>query len=187
MNDPWVVLGEIVKTHGLRGEVKVRSEIENPENFLLAGLFLRSPEGSLNEIQVLTWRFQKNAYLLKIAGLESVGQAQKLIGSELVCRGSRLPPPAEDEFYHFQLIGLDVLDSQDQPLGRLAEIMQTGAHDVYVVKSANNGAVNSSDELLLPGVSDYILAIDFERGCIVVDPSGGKGKPVESEITADDC
>ncbi|MBN2704852.1 MAG: 16S rRNA processing protein RimM, partial [Deltaproteobacteria bacterium] len=156
MNDPWVVLGEVVKTHGLRGEVKLRSEIEDPDNFLLPGLSLRSPDGSLKEIQVLSRRFQKNSYFLKIAGLESVEQARKLVGSELVCRGSRLPPPAEDEFYHFQLIGLAVIDCQGQALGHLVEIIQTGPHDVYVVKSAHVGAVNGSDELLLPGVSDYI-------------------------------
>ncbi|MBN2808556.1 MAG: 16S rRNA processing protein RimM [Deltaproteobacteria bacterium] len=173
MRDPWVCLGKIVKAQGLRGEVRVRSEIENSENFLLPGLFLRCLDSSMQPVQVEDYRVHKGTFILTLAGCDSMNQAQALIGCELVCRGRQLPPLPDGEYYHYQLIGLPVFSFQGEALGELKEIMATGAHEIYVVQSPT---VDSGEkELLLPVVAPYVLEIDLAAGRIIVDPNGGGG------------
>ncbi|RLB71027.1 MAG: 16S rRNA processing protein RimM [Deltaproteobacteria bacterium] len=169
MQDPLVVLGEIVKAQGLRGEAKVRSEICDPENFLLPELLFRSPDGTLESVQVLSYRAQKGAYVLRLAGFSDISQVQARIGWELVCYGSQLPVLPSDEYYHFQLIGLPVFNQAGGKLGCLREIMTIPPNEVYVIKSDIAGQV---EELLLPAVGTYIKEIDLKAGRIVVDPVG---------------
>ncbi len=173
MRDSWVVLGEFVKAQGLRGEVKVRSEIEDPENFLLPDISLRCGD-DLKPVVVQRYRPHKGGFVLTLAGCDSIDQAQALLGCELICRSSQLPLLADGEYYHFQLIGLPVFDCQGEKLGQLTEIMVTAAHEIYVVEPASQG----QDELLLPVVAAYIIEIDLRAGKIVVDPSGQGGVPV---------
>ncbi|MEA3348031.1 MAG: ribosome maturation factor RimM, partial [Pseudomonadota bacterium] len=77
------------------------------------------------------------------------------------------------EYYHFQLIGVPVFDCQGKELGKLSEIMQTAAHEIYVVNPQTDRSEKS--ELLLPVVAAYIIEIDLEAGKIVVDPDGEGG------------
>ena len=176
MDDPWVVLGEVVKTQGLRGQVKVRSEIVDPENFRLPGICLRCRDGSLEPVEVLRYRRQKGAYILDLKGCDTIAAVQSFVGCELVCRGSQLPPPGEDEYYHYQILGLPVLTFTGERLGRLREIIPTGGHDVFVIRPDEDGR-EAGAEILLPMVASYVLEIDLEAGRIVVDPEGRKGRP----------
>ena len=170
MQDPLVVLGEIVKAHGLRGEVKVRSEICDPENFTLPEVLLRAPDGTTEPVKVLSYRVQKGAFVLRLAGFSKVEQVSAKLGWEFICRGSQLPLPAADEYYHFQLLGLPVVAQNGDDLGRLTEIMATSAHEVYVIRPEH--CVNGGSELLLPAVGAYIIDIDLDAGRIVVEPAG---------------
>ncbi len=169
MRDPLVVLGEIVKAQGLRGEAKVRSEIYDPENFLLPEVLLRAPDGTTKPVQVLSYRAQKGAYVLRLDGFSDISQVQARIGWELVCYGSKLPVLPADEYYHFQLIDLPVFNQAGDKLGCLREIMTIPPNEVYVIKSDSADKV---EELLLPAVAAYIKKIDLEAGRIVVDPTG---------------
>ena len=166
-----MVLGEVVKTHGLRGEVKVRSEIVDPENFLLPNLCMRCANGTCKPLTVERYRSQKGGFVLRFVDCETIDQAQVFVGCELVCRGSQLPSLPDDEYYHYQLLGLPVFDCQGRELGKLSEIMQTAAHEIYVVKPQTG----QQAELLLPVVAAYIIEIDLEAGKIVVDPGGDGG------------
>jgi len=182
MDDPWVVLGEVVKTQGLRGQVKVRSEIVDPENFLLPGLCLRRRDGSLEPVEVLRYRRHKGAYVLDFAGCETIAAAQLLVGCELVCRGSQLPAPGEDEYYHYQILNLPVFTFAGERLGYLREIIPTAGHEVFVIRP-EAGAAPAREEILLPMVACYVLEIDLEDGRIIVDPEGraGQSRNPESE------
>ncbi len=170
MQDPLVVLGEIVKAHGLRGEVKVRSEICDPENFMLPEVLLRAPDGTTESVTVLSYRVHKGAFILRLAGFSEIEQVLAKLGWELICRGSQLPTPAADEYYHFQLLGLPVFAQNGDDLGRLVEIMATSAHEVYVIRSEHR--IKGGGELLLPAIGAYIIDIDLDVGRIVVEPAG---------------
>ena len=170
MQDSLVVLGEIVKAHGLRGEVKVRSEICDPENFRLPEIRLRAPDGTSEPVTVLSYRVQKGAYILCLADFSSIDQVLTRVGWQLVCYGSQLPDLPADEYYHYHLIGLPVFSHAGEPLGFLTEIMGSSFHEVYVVRP--EPGARSGPELLLPVAAAYILDIDLEAGKIVVDPDG---------------
>jgi 16S rRNA processing protein RimM len=71
---------------------------------------------------------------------------------------SSLPPLDKDEFYHHQLIGLTVIDESGSPLGRIVEILETGANDVFVIRASNQA------DILLPYLESLVIAIDLERG-----------------------
>jgi 16S rRNA processing protein RimM len=179
-----VVLGEIVKAHGLRGEAKVRSEICDPENFLLPEVLLRAPDGTTGPVQVLSYRAQKGAYVLRLDGFSDISQVQARIGWELVCYGSKLPKLPTDEYYHFQLIDLPVFNQAGDKLGFLREIMTIPPNEVYVIKSDSEG---QGEELLLPAVASYIKEIDLAAGRIVVDPAGTPENFVESSNSTEFC
>lgn len=73
------------------------------------------------------------------------------------------PPLPEGEYYHYQLVGLDVVDLEGRSLGRLAEIIETGANDVYVIRGPLG-------ETLLPAIADVVREVDPEGGRMVVQP-----------------
>lgn len=165
--ESWVVLGEILRPHGLRGEIKLRSEIEEPDNFLLPGLCLRSAGKLPVPVKVKSWRRHKNIYLLTLDGIDRIEQVESMVGAELVIKGDLLPPPEAGEYYHYQLLGLEAFNEQGDCLGRLAEIIATAGHDVFVIRGDGRA------EILLPAVSAYVLAVEPDSGRIVVDPEGG--------------
>jgi 16S rRNA processing protein RimM len=179
MQDTLVVLGEIVKAHGLRGEVKVRSEICDPENFRLPGIRVQAPDGTSEPVTVLSYRVQKGAYILCLADFSTIDQVLPRIGWQLVCYGSQLPALPVDEYYHYQLIGLPVFSRSGEQLGFLTEIMGSSFHEVYVIRP--EAGARSGPELLLPAAAAYILEIDLEAGRIVVDPDGNGAGMAEPE------
>ena len=169
MHDPLVVLGKIVKAHGLRGEAKVHSEICVPENFMLPEVFLRAPDGTMEAVEVIAYRAHKGTYILCLAEFSDINQILTKIGWEFVCRGSQLPVLPADEYYHFQLLGLPVFNQAEEKLGFLSKILDIPANEVYVIKLDNHA---HGKELLLPAVGSYIKEIDLDAGRIVVDPEG---------------
>ncbi len=183
MRDSLVVLGEIVKAHGLRGEVKVRSEICDPENFKLPGLRLQAPDGASEPVNVLSYRLQKGAYILRLKDFSTIEQVLPRVGWQLVCDGRQLPDLPADEYYHFQLIGLPVFTRAGEQLGFLSEIMGNALHEVYVIRPEAKSRGGS--ELLLPAVSAYILEIDLKAGRIVVDPDGNRAGMADRAAAAD--
>jgi 16S rRNA processing protein RimM len=81
-------------------------------------------------------------------------------------RSDRLPAPEEDEYYHYQLIGLRVVDVGGTDLGAISAILETGSNDVYVV-------VREGREILVPGIHEVVRGVDLEAGCMYVDlPEG---------------
>lgn len=77
-----------------------------------------------------------------------------------------LPPLQKDEFYHRQIIGLMVITSEGKEIGRVAEIMETGSNDVYVVRGQGK-------EYLIPAIKDVILSVDLRSGAIIITPMEG--------------
>ncbi len=157
------MLGKIVKSHGLRGEVKVVLPGGMPENLSLPGIHLRLADGRLLPAVFRGGRPVRGGYLFRVKGYEDVNQVAPLIRAEVVIRAADLPLLDDDEYYHFQLLGLQVRDVSGDELGELVEILSTGAHDVYCIRG------EAGDELLVPAVSRFIVKIDPESGSMVVD------------------
>lgn len=153
----WVGVGEVITTHGIRGELRIQPLTDEPERWEeLTRVFYRSPEGT-HELHVESIRYHKQAVVVKFEELSDMNEAEKLRGAWLWLPKSERRPLPPDRFYRDQIIGLEVYNEQDVHLGGIREILQTGANDVYVVKSVNG-------ELLLPALKSVVLSVDLEAG-----------------------
>jgi 16S rRNA processing protein RimM len=91
-----------------------------------------------------------------------VEDAHRLVGAKLCVSESRLPPLDSDEFYWYQLIGLEVVSTDGTKLGILEEIIETGSNDVYVVRLGG-------EEILVPATQEVVHEIDLQRRLMIVD------------------
>ena len=150
--DGCVVVGRVIRSHGLDGLLRIQPHSDNPGRFR---------PGSPLTLAGRTWavdhfRPLPDGYaLLKLDGLNDAVAARRFTGEWLYALtdpASELPP---GEYYHYQLVGLSVITDQGESLGRLQEVLATGSNDVYVVKSESGG------ELLLPAISQVVKEIDL--------------------------
>jgi 16S rRNA processing protein RimM len=99
--------------------------------------------------------------LVKLAGLDTPEDAAARRGQLVRVALADAPPLPEGEYYHYQLLGIDVVDEAETFLGRLAQIIETGANDVYVVRGP-------AGEILLPAIEGVVLSVDPDAGRMVV-------------------
>jgi 16S rRNA processing protein RimM len=160
-------LGVIIGTHGLRGDLKVKSLSEGADSLLAARrVFLRRAGQELQEYQPARVVAHKGGYLLRLRGHERIEEAEVLAGAEVLMPFADLPDLDETEHYWFELQGLRVIDRTRGELGQLEDLFSTPAHDIYVVRGPLG-------EVLIPAVEAFIGRIDLEAGTMDVDlPEG---------------
>ncbi len=154
-----IVLGRVVGAHGLQGSLKIATEtfgITDPGIFATLAVV----EIGNNPYRVKTAARKKRQVLLQLEEITSRSRAESLVGLEVKADRRRFPTLPPGEYYWFEVLGLPVVDARDGThLGRLAEIIPTPAHDVYVVRQGEQ-------EMLLPAVAEVITEIDPEEGWI---------------------
>jgi 16S rRNA processing protein RimM len=155
----YLVVGLIVAPRGLRGELKVRIESDDPERFSDLQYVFLGPE--LARWAVESSRPFGDFVLLMLTGVSDREAAETLRGLTVYVDQDEALPLEEGEYYQFQIKGLSVRTQDGQDLGSVTEVLETGANDVYVV-------VGSAGELLLPAIRDVILGIDIAAGTMTV-------------------
>lgn len=151
----------IERSHGVRGEMRARITTDTPERLTkLKSLFLGD---EATPRKVLGVRFHQDRVLIRLAGIDTPEAVKALSGTPLRILGSEAAPLAEGEHFIFQLIDNEVVDESGAVLGTLADIMETGANEVYVIKRP------SGPDLLLPNIPTVVLRIDTEAKRIIVD------------------
>lgn len=160
-----VCVAAIAGAFGVRGEVRLKSFTSDPEAVASYGP-LESEDGSRRFDLRLT-RPIKGAYAARLSGISTKEQADALRGVRLYAPRERLPDPGEDEFYHADLIGLDVFDTGGERLGRVRAIHDHGAGDLLEIAMGDKG------EVLLPFTREAVPTVDIAAGRIVADPPEG--------------
>ena len=152
--------GKITGTHGLKGEVRVQPWADSPE-FLAEFDELYLDKGA-KKIGITSSRVHKNMLIMKIKGIDTVEQADALRNKVLYM--NRNDVELEEGAYFIQdLIGLDVIDDDTgERLGRLDDVSETGANDVYHVRT-DEGRV-----FLIPVIPDVIREVSLEEGCVKI-------------------
>lgn len=115
-----------------------------------------------NELVVHSLRWKNDLLLLSFVGFDNPEEASQLTNQEVFSRVEDLPKLPGGQYYHHELIGLEVWQG-DEYLGLLTEIMETGANDVYVIQAGED------EELLIPAIPDVIKTIDLESGTMQVE------------------
>jgi 16S rRNA processing protein RimM len=134
------------------------------------GLFMIDAAGRRSRCEVLWVRPQKSGLRLAIKDVTTRDQAESLAGCELWIPRKSLPPLDEDTYYWVDLIGMSVFTVDGQYLGRISDIIATGANDVYVVATPEGYPVK---EILLPAIASVVLTVDEAGRKIIVElPEG---------------
>jgi 16S rRNA processing protein RimM len=168
LQDDFGLIGEIVKPHGIRGEVKVYLFSEQPENLKkYKKIVLQEPADSGQEtFTVVKSREQGKLAILQLEGVVTRGEAEALQGKKIWVDKADFPALGSDEYYWYQLKGLVIVTETGQELGRVTELFNTAAHDIMVVTGARH-------EYMIPVNGDIIRDIDEQGGKIVISPPPG--------------
>ncbi len=166
-NDKYISIGKITGVHGLHGNLKVYSYSGSLDVYESSdSILLRDTAGVEKSFTIGVAKPYKKGLLLTLKEVVDIDAAEKLIGSEILVSQELLPDLEDDEFYWFEIIGMQVFSETGESLGTVKSIIPTGSNDVYVVKK--KGA-----EILIPALESVILTVDFNRNSITVDlPEG---------------
>jgi 16S rRNA processing protein RimM len=149
------ICGEIVKTRGLRGCVKVLSFLESQD--ILDGLdlvYLESKSGQKSRHEIKKIDSAGKFLFLELKGISDLDAARALVGSKLLLPRDLLAVLQDDEYYWSDIIGLEVYTPEGRHLGRIESIFPTGSNDVYVCRGEDG-------EFLIPAIADAIVRIDL--------------------------
>ena len=162
-----ILIGQVVRPHGLTGLLRIVSYAESKETFLRAGsVFLDKGEDELFERRVVSIMAHRSVYLLKLSGLRSVDEAEFFNGAGILIRKDSVVRSDEDEFFWYELIGLDVYLITGQYVGVLKGIFPTGSNDVYVVE-------NEGREFLIPAIHQVVKEINIAQKRMAISPMRG--------------
>jgi 16S rRNA processing protein RimM len=159
----YLLIGTIGKAVGLKGQVRVRPFTDDPERFYDLEEIWVLDGGKYSTVKVAETNVNGQAVTLRLEGVESREAAEKLNGKSLYIKREdavELPP---DVYFIADIIGCTVEDNEGRFLGKLAEVLQHGAADVYVLRGGPGG------EILFPALKAVILSTDTAAGKIVVD------------------
>ncbi len=161
----FLVLGEILRPHGIRGELKIRILTDYPERLAQLDVVYIGDDPTMEDAtgyHVQHIRPQNEYGLLKLEDVNTRDQADLLRDLYVMVALEDAVPLEEGEFYIYQLIGLTVQTEDGQHLGTLTDVLETGANDVYVVDSPGYG------EILIPALPNTIIETSIETGLVVV-------------------
>jgi 16S rRNA processing protein RimM len=162
----FVVVGEVLKARGVKGELLVRPLTSSMERFLSLRSVWLGTDGREN-LLIESSRPSGELALVKIEGIDTREQAARLNGLALTIPRSEVPPHPNGGHYMFELFGMTVLRTDGIEVGQVVDLMETGSNLVYVVKSSDG------KETLVPATKDVVEKLDFEESVIVVRPIPG--------------
>ncbi len=166
----FLAIGRVVGVHGVRGELKVEILTQDPQRFgQLERVFVGLEGEEPVPWPLEAYRLHKGRALLKLAQCDDRNTAETLRGYLLQVPLEEAIPLEEDEYYEHQILDLDVWTVAGEHLGRVADIIYTGANEVYVVRSV----APVLREILIPAIEDVVLEVDLEAGHLVVELPAG--------------
>lgn len=158
----YLEIGQVVNTFGIQGMVKVNPFTDDIKRFdKLKTIYIQNKKG-IKEYEVQEVKYHKNMVLVKLKGIDNPEDADLLRQSYLLVDREKEEPLEDGVYYIVDLLGLEVYTDENQLLGTVQDIFNTGSNDIYVVKD------ELGKQILLPGISDVIKKVDLEAKRIVV-------------------
>ena len=165
MKKQFLDSGKIVGTHGIKGEVRIDPWCDSPE-FLCAFKKLYLDQNGQTFIEVKS-RPHKNVALVKIKGIDTIEEAQKLIGKIVYINRDDITLGEGVNFVQ-DLIGLEVKDADNGDVyGKISDVLRTGANDVYEITDSNK------KKYLAPVIDEVIVKTDVDGGFVLIRPMKG--------------
>ncbi len=161
MKENKVCLGAIVGVHGIKGEVKIKSFSDDEKHLTAYGALSNADDSQQIELKLVG--HSKDLLRAKIKGVENRTTAEKYVGTGLYIGRDKLPDLAEEEYYHTDLIGLEVKNSSGLVLGKVNALYNFGAGDILEVKT------NAGNLEMLPFNKNFVPVISIKDGYIIVE------------------
>jgi 16S rRNA processing protein RimM len=155
------IIGEVVKTRGLRGCMKVLAQVETQN--IVAGLdviYLQDIQGQKKHYRLRKLEISGKFLFIELEDICDVDSARALVGCKVLIPANMLEDLPAGEYYWRDIIGLAVYDENGKYLGRIESIFPTGSNDVYVCKGDR--------EILLPAIADVVMQIDLVKSVMTV-------------------
>jgi 16S rRNA processing protein RimM len=175
----YMAIGRVVRVHGIRGEVKVELMTDYPERFKPGVTVYLGSQTEARLVKIEASRPHQGAVLVKFAGVPDRNAAELLRDQFVLIPEDQAMPLAENENYAHDLIGLSVETTDGEKLGKLTEILYTGANDVYAVAGPNG-------ELLIPALKEVIVNVDLAAGRMVVALLDGLRDNTAKDVDGDE-
>ncbi len=154
-------MGVVTGVHGVDGELKIRPLTDDPSQFeTLKECYFGDEE---KPRRIRSARFHAGSVLLKLAGIATREAADAFRGYQIRARTSQLNPLAEEEYFLYQIIGLDAFDEDGARVGRVVDLIETGSADVFVIDPGEG-----AQQILLANLPEVILSIEPAAGRLTV-------------------
>ncbi|MFD3445477.1 ribosome maturation factor RimM [Microbacteriaceae bacterium 4G12] len=161
----WFNVGKIVNTHGIKGEIRVVSRTDFPQERYKVGntlyIWMEKSKTPL-EVKVASYRTHKSFDLLTFDGYNNVNDVEQFKGALIKVPEEQLGELGEDEFYYHEIIGCQVVTEEGEEIGKIVEILSPGANDVWVAKRSNG------KEVLIPYIEDVVVDINIDEKRITI-------------------
>jgi len=158
----FVTIGRVLNPWGIKGKLKVEVITDFPQRFTPSSRVYINRQ--LMTIDSAEWR--KGKAIIKLSTIDCIEAARRLQGQPIEIHHSQIYLLPEGQYYHFQLIGLEVWTTQGELVGSITEILTAKSNDNYVVKG-------DEGEILIPAVEDVVKSIDLNKGRIVIEAIPG--------------
>jgi len=160
--DDLVIMGRVAAPYAVRGWVKVQPFTELLDNLLDYPVWRLGKAGEWREYEVLEAKVHGQFLLVQLDGVNDRSASEALQGHDIAVVRSELPPAEEGEYYWDDLVGLEVVNLAGESLGKVAELLESGAHDIMKV-------VAGEQQRLIPFTAPIVREVETEAGRIVVD------------------
>ena len=160
--DDFLTVGVITTAHGVHGEVKVYPTTDDVKRFKKARELTLDLKTGKKRVKVNGVKFFKQFVILKLEGYDTMDDALSLKNVPLLVTRAEAVKLEKDEYFIADLYGLMVYDEENNLLGEISEIYQTGANDVYEIKRQDDSTV------LIPAIKDCIKLVDIEKGSMII-------------------
>ena len=155
----YIDFGKITSTHGIKGEIKIYPYTDDVDNILnLKKLYINKEEYKINSI-----KFHKNMFIVKLNGINTIEQAEKFRNVLVQREISDEEVLEEDTYYVKDLIGLNVFLEDETLFGKVKDVFQTGANDVYVIETPD------SKEVLIPAIKSVVKSVCIVENKMVIE------------------
>ena len=192
-----IAVGQIVRAHGIRGEVIVAVRTDEPDVRFAPGSVLGAEPPDRGPLTVAAARWHSGRLIVAFAGIGDRTAAEGLRGTLLILDSAQIPPVADpDEFYDHELIGLGVVTAAGERVGVVADVLHHGQDLLVVRRDGAPGAPGrasvrgpagpaapaapAADEALVPFVGAIVTDVDVAAGRLVIDPPPGLLDPDEA-------
>ncbi|GAB5499665.1 MAG: ribosome maturation factor RimM [Pseudohongiellaceae bacterium] len=163
-----VVMARVGKPHGIKGWLRLDSYTSPADNLLQYNEFIVRMEGQEKRLTLDESRQQSGKLVGHFVGYDAPESARELTGLELLIDSSELPTLETGDYYWYQLLGLRVVNLEDQDFGTVARLMETGANDVLIVKPDRDSI--DSRERLIPYLPETVVRqVDLQSATVRVD------------------